>query len=183
MAGEFGCPGADSFEDRDKRSRGDQTRVGRPGLVLPIEVAAVLESRSKVSHRNAKYPTQIEKNGSEGFVAMDVLMRVEVTRLAIHESLEGAVLFLHLVADGLLVVVRDDPIERFPFTITVSPFAKIHMQTHAEARMPPGVFRSRGSGRPSNHQAGTCHDAIFMSGDDPAVRLVTQPKIVGIDDE
>jgi hypothetical protein len=93
---------------------------------------------------------------------MNMLMRVDVSRIVTHEATESGQLMGHFGCYRGGVICGNHLIKLYPCVVTVAPFAEIDMESEAKAWV-RGAIGSRLYGRlPAHHQASAGHDAVLM---------------------
>ena len=148
---------------------------------MAVEIAAILNSRRETSQRDRQFARDSLQDRKRRFIAMNVLMRVQVSRVTAHQA---AKLF-QLASDFFRhasLIRRDDLVTQLPFIILIDPFRKIHVQTNAQFGIASHAFGDLGCGRLANHQAGTGDDALLVAAEDSLIDTGTQTKVIRIDD-
>src|SRR5215212_5491880 len=113
---------------------------------------------------------------------MNVLVRINVSRILANKTAEVTKLAGHLIRHRCAVMLGNHFIYRYPSAIAVGPFTEIEMKSHAETLMLSTVGCGFGGSRPTHHQTSACHDALFMRFDDAPIYTKAKAKIVGIHD-
>src|SRR5262249_6824775 len=78
MAADLGCTWPQTCQDCKQPIDADQLRPGSPVIILSVEPTAIADGWRHAAHRNAVMTGQVGHDQSRGFIAMDVLMRVDV---------------------------------------------------------------------------------------------------------
>src|SRR5881628_2052394 len=97
---------------------------------------------------------------------MDMLVRINMCRRLSDEAAKGGKLTRHFFRHRRGIVQIDNLIERNPGVLTVGPLAEVQVKTNTELAVLAPVRRSFTRRRPADHQAGACHDAMFVRLDD-----------------
>src|ERR1043165_2264155 len=114
---------------------------------------------------------------------MNVLVRVEMRRVATEKAAELRDLMSNLSFNCGFVIGIHDLVEQFPFTIAEHPFAKVHVQADADPGASFSVscgFRCAG---PADHQAGAGENPVFGAFDNAAIDSRTKAEVICVYDE
>src|SRR5258708_3696393 len=183
MAAKFRASGWKLLEDSKQILYADPFRVWQTFVRLPVKLAGIANVRTEITNGDGHFCRQRQHNGPGRFVAMPVLMGINMRGISSHQVVERRHLLLHFLGHSDGIIFFNDLIELAPFTIAISPLPEIEMQTYAQFRV---LFSVRGGLRsdgPPYHQAGTSHNSVFMGFDDAAVHSGTLSEVVGVDDQ
>src|SRR5688572_4519739 len=114
---------------------------------------------------------------------MNVLVGIQMSRISAQQPPKFSQLPGNLVRHLLPIVKWRDFVQLRPLTILKAPFPKIEMKSDTQAICSAAKFRSLRRRWPTNHEAGTGNNSLFMSIDDPAVDSSALAKIIGVDNE
>lgn len=156
------------------------TLSGRP---LAIEVATVAHERMVVTERHVQFLGQHLGVLGCGARTMNVLMRIDVSRVAPQQLLEKLELPVDFSSDGMAIFERRSNILFAPLTISKGPFAQIQVQTDAQIRMQACELNRVSDSVAQHHQAGTGDNALRVRGNNSAIDARGQTKVVGIYDQ
>src|SRR5258706_15195741 len=104
-----------------------------------------------------------------------MLMRIEMSRIAIEESAENRQLTIDLVLNRPC-----DFKYGLPIAISIHPLPQVEMKSDAQIRMASCVLGRRDGLRAGHHQAGTRHDAVLERLGDAAVHAGTKTEVVRV---
>src|SRR5262249_36745054 len=114
---------------------------------------------------------------------MDVLVRIDVGRVATDHVAERGKLARHLVLHRLATIHRDDLVDSRPSAVAKTPLAEIEMQPEAQGRTGAAELRRPARRALADHQAGAGHDPAAVGVTDAAVDARALAEVVGIDDK
>src|SRR5262245_38203752 len=106
-----------------------------PIRALPVEVAAISDAVGEVP---TGYPELLANSSDDApsrLVAVNVLVRIEVSRIAPDQPSEGVQLRRDLSSRGRRILRRDHLIHCHPLAVAEGPFTEVDMETHAQRRI------------------------------------------------
>src|SRR5262249_28810068 len=131
---------------------------------------------------DVEFACDVERGRPDGLMLVNVLMRVEVSRIGSHKLAKKIKLAADVVANGG-GIGNIGCVELDPLAASYYPLAEIEVKANRERRVGAGVARClRGRG-PEYHQAGASHDAAFEGFDNATVHACGLAEVVGIDDQ
>src|SRR5258708_21802556 len=157
----------------------DCLRYGVTTAGLAVERAIVADARVRPSERDTERTSGVTQDRAQWFIAMDMLVGIQVSWIGTYKAAEQVELVGHLRR----LVDRIDHIDRYPCFVTVRPFAEIDMQAQAELQMFARIGGCLAAGRPANHQAGAGNNALLVGGGDPPVDRMTLAEVIGGDNQ
>src|SRR5262249_11112395 len=121
MAAELGDARSEAGDDLAQRVDRDSVGKRFPSVGLAEERTAVSDRARGEAERDAELVGELEQDEPHDAVAVDVLVRVEMRRVASDEAPEGTQLALDLRGDGGAVVELDAQVGALPGAAAVDP--------------------------------------------------------------
>jgi len=163
----------------------DGNRLGdrRALPVLAIERSAVRDARRRLPDGHTEATGGGQDRAAHWLVAVNVLVRVDVGRLAADELAEELELAIELLYHRLSMLLGDHFVRRLPRPVAEHPLAEVEVEAGAERFAAPGIFPSLGRIRPAHHQRRAGHDPLIVAADHPLVDRTRAAEVVGVHDQ
>ena len=95
---------------------------------LPIEAAAIPNAGTELPEGDAEFASERESGRPDRLMAMRVLVRIEMGRIAAHHPAKFAQLPLQLLGDHGVLIERDDAVHGGPALAVVLPFTEVEVE-------------------------------------------------------
>ena len=173
--------GGQRLEHGDQRSRCDGRGIRLARAVVTVELATEHDPGIEMSNGNAEVARNPLEDRPRAGLAVTVMMRVEMRRVATHQRAK----LPELLGDVGLY----QSLEFFgrrgarPRASLDAPAAELDMQSDTERGAFARILGGLGSRFAVHHQAGARDNSALMGLDDPSVHTAAEPEVVGIDDD
>jgi hypothetical protein len=181
VTAQFRRSGTQFPQDFDQGVDRDALWVSVALVGLPVEVPAIDHSGVCASEHNAQLFGRTGHHAQNRLGTMNVLMRVQMGRIAAHQLPEGFQLPGNLPGNRGRVTNGNHLIHRPPRLINEHPLTQINVKSNGQSGMAPGIGRCRLGLRGADHQAGARDDPLLMRPDDSTIHSPTEPKVIGVD--
>ena len=172
---------------RDEPAESIDRDTGRPGFAssgLAMELTAIHDTAGHGAEWNVELGAPVLRDAAERLLQVDVVVGVEMRRVAPRQFAELFDLPRQLAFHGDGVAeVSIGTFTQDPLSVVVTPVSEVDVEPERESPSSGrGASRSR-STRTAHHEARARHDAVVVCTGDSGVHCVVEPEVIRVDDQ